>query len=119
MSDNGKRYEWRVRWRPGLPSDAPKWMKPKKIQTATFQTKEAALRQAIKLGPEPWRAWGYGPEDEFHVDGCEGREGGDCSWEGCPGTWREAFKTRPPTVFLEIVRREVGPWKPYLSGGEA
>lgn len=119
-------YEWRVRWKPGSIYPGTKT----DARTATFQTEDGARRCYEKVGPEPWKAWGIDPDEPFHDRGCPGIDGiipMDEEFAACPGcdedeprTWRQAFADRPPPVYREIVRREVGPWENVESdfGGD-
>lgn len=107
-------YEYRVRWKPD--------QRPYRCfaMTKTFQTIGGARRHYHRIGPEPWRAWGVSPDDEFHENPHCDAIGGDtydrcsCSGEWAEGTtWREVFADRKPPIYREIVRRPVGKWEPF------
>jgi hypothetical protein len=77
----------------------------KKVRT--FATRRGASRQLARLGPEPWTAYGKGPDD---LRCCKGY---GC---GCDGLtereWAESLATEmPPLEFVRLESRPALPWK--------
>lgn len=91
-------------------------LKPKRKRYCSFA---AAGRLVVLLGPEPWLAYGKGPEDDGCDHGYKGHEAEAC----CPAfgeTMRDRSERErremPPLEWVRLSQREVGPWSP-LPGG--
>ena len=99
-----KRIQYRVRWkREGCDE-----------KRVVYETERGARRLMLLLGPEPWLAFGYDP-DEYQC--CSG---GMC---GCGGqTYRQAMldtrKTMPELEFVTLEQRpiQVGKWTAAKEG---
>jgi len=108
-------FEFRVVWK----------RKHRQRSYAIYQTKAAAIRKMILLGPEPWRAYGRDPDDLWHC-GCRGDP--ECMDAGhtCRiQTVREVMQERNaerdridgPMALLEVQVRKVETWAGYLNAG--
>jgi hypothetical protein len=95
--------EYRVVWkREGLDS-----------KRRRFRSRASAERLILKLGPEPWKAWGI-------------EEGAPCPLhryaDDCPGTIGECCAAYanglPPVEYVRLQVREVTPWSSVAEGGD-
>ena len=85
-------------------------------KVCVYATLAAAQKRLVLLGPEPWKAYGKGPDD---LKCCAG--GYECN---CGGrTEREVTDDMraemPPLEWVRIDVREVTPWRPLESEEEA